>query len=1172
MTIQPAHILPAVWNRKERPEEHPDYFRRAVRPVTWTDLGDRLHVASLRQFHVDASGCMDRYREEIQLFTETYDLGDVLWLHYSFAFARNFREVVDYIKARGLYVFDVWGYVPNRRKKGFPEYQARVTPHGDAHQYLVQTLGNHFLGWDNGEQDGRYAYEYAGLLCPAPRTRREGYEAFARFFYRLNKDMADYLVALLGLYFSHYVAHFGNHRLLGAETAQCLPSVPPWYAFIRGAGKQYGLLWFGNISGYNRWGYKKYGAADKKDPFVTSGQPDKGTSLELMKRLWFVEYMYGCCLLSFEQGQVEGIVSDEYLNRLEGDIDEDSRRAADPPRPLTPIGELQQACTAWCRQHPDVGVQHTPVALLMDFYAGWAPPRSVYQKPGEHFRVWGNLPYERGDHQADAFFRMVYPGYEDSGYFRDERGFLTATPAGDIFDVLLSNVSEAVLRRYQTLMALGTVVLEGKLLDKVLNAVRDGATLVCSACQLSGEARAAFGYRSDGLRKTARRSVVAGRTVEEPAFQYEAGAIAGARPLAASDTGEPLILRAPCGRGELILLTPDYGLQAQPNRTPLPADGVEHAFPLRYDFLHCVRDCLIAHFRTLNLVTVSGGPIQYLTNVTDDPKELIVTLCNLERATWSGALALTSGSLVGADDLFSGASRPVADGAARVEVPPLDVGIYRLTASARVMTVREAWRAPARTVRPLAIWSRADGDGTLWANIERIGRSSFGAVELCATQVLGLDDADLKRLAEELSAGALEIAALNLVHAQAPYVDGNDLSSVIVGRQHANRAFLARALAVARRLDCRRLILSPGRFYDDGARTWRATVRAIGDFAEEARESGIAVNVQPCPQRGFGTAADLVRLMEALDLPNLGVALDTGHAFWFEGDPVASLNACGPWVQYINLNSPVDDPDSGRLDVHAAPGTGRFDEPAMRALAAALEARRYEGWIGVNGFLADPTLDGLQALFRQCARVFGAGTCPAEAGEAWTLIPKPMFRAERFRKHAVLDRFHLVGPFVNADPAGQSLGLGQVCAPERGVDLQAAYPGCAGRPISWRRIGPDDLCGDGYVNLTYLLGDTGHAVAYACCVFAARQDAAITLLVGGDDGFAVWLNGREMHRHERALNSHARDNRDRLPLVLRAGRNEVLIKINRDAAVVRKIAKWGFSAGLAERHPDVELL
>ena len=56
-----------------------------------------------------------------------------------------------------------------------------------------------------------------------------------------------------------------------------MPNAQLFMAFNRGAGKAYGVIWWANVSVYNRWGWKSYPT-----------QPTDGTSLSLMKRLMLV--------------------------------------------------------------------------------------------------------------------------------------------------------------------------------------------------------------------------------------------------------------------------------------------------------------------------------------------------------------------------------------------------------------------------------------------------------------------------------------------------------------------------------------------------------------------------------------------------------------------------------------------------------------------------------------------------------------------------------------------------------------------------------------------------------------------------------------------------------------------------------------------------------------------
>ena len=960
-----------VWNKKVNPEDYPDFYCRKVSPITREDLGNRFHTSALRQFHIDKNGYMDRYKEEIKLFTETYDFGDVLWLHYRFTFAKNFKEVVQYIKEKGLYIFDIWGYVPTRPLAGFSEYKAAITPNGNAHQYLLQVLGSKFLGWDNGEQDGRFFGVYAPRFCPSPQNRKDAYEGFSRYFHHLCDDLENYMTVLLGMYSAHYMAHFGNHRLLGAETAQGLPSVPPWYAFIRGAGKQYGILWFGNASVFNRWGYKKYGKQNKKDPRLARGGPNKGTSLALLKRLWYVEYMYGSCMMGYEQGHIFELNSEEYLAALDGRTKALNKFPKNPS--LTPIGQLQVDCTKWCKKHPNIGAQYTPVALLMDFYTGWAPPRSYYHYAQGNYFVWGNMYYEKGDHQIDTFFRLVYPGYEDSSFYKDERGFLTSTPAGDIFDVLFSNVSNEILHRYNLVILLGEIRLEGKLLDKIKKFLKGGGKVIVSSVQLSGEGREEFNLKTTGTIKESKVSKMNGKVFKEKLFQYEIIDIPQAEVLATSEQDGSLILKKKYGKGDLIITTVDFALNKEESKKPLPsARDSEVPLPPKYYLLECVKTFLLDYLKQLNLLEVQGSPIQYITNVTDDPRKIYVTLSNNENKLWEGKIRVKREKSIEIEDLFNHQKLVSSKGEFKTRVKPLDVGIYAIKSNEPIVTFKKPFKAREERNR-LAIWSRADARGSIWQNIETIGRSSFNSIEICATQVSGMNDTELSLLSEELRAGNLNVSALSLVHAQTPYVDNNNLASPLPWTLEENRKFLSRSLEIVEALECKRIILSTGKLAEGGQsleEAFRVTADNISEFGRKAKESGINILVEPAPYRVFGKAEELIKLVNKINLANVGIALDTGHSFWFDENPITSLKKLGGSVKYINLNSPAYFPGSGLIDKHLIPGEGLFDEKGLDTFLKELKKINYQGILCFNGYFSELLIQNLQKEFNKSQKYF----------------------------------------------------------------------------------------------------------------------------------------------------------------------------------------------------------
>ena len=441
-----------VYSHLLAPQEHPDYDRRAVKPPTWETFKNRTQFTCLRGFG-EKDGRLLGFAEDLEKYTRTYELGDVIWPSYSTIFATNLSDLADEIKHRDLYLFDLWGYVPGSGPGG---YWQQFTPPTGALPMLEAKLGERWLGMDIGEQDGRYIGGYANQMTPASASRFEQYLNFQRHFERMGDDLGHRHAALVSLNFGHYFLKEGTYTLMGAETAQGLPNNQVYYAFIRGAGRQYGVPWFGNASVWNRWGYKTYGSEGGSGGEIHG--PTKGTSLSLLKRLIYSHILYNCVAVGFESGWIEG-------------------------DKLTPIGRIQQSAQRWVKANGQPGVMHTPVALLLDFYAGWSFPRHLYS--GDVYRVWGNRPYEAGDYLTDAVLDLLYPGYQNSSYFHDESGFLAPTPYGDIANCVLSDAPLWDLERYAVVIVAGELGGGLEVRDKLQAYAERGGHVVMTAGNLA---------------------------------------------------------------------------------------------------------------------------------------------------------------------------------------------------------------------------------------------------------------------------------------------------------------------------------------------------------------------------------------------------------------------------------------------------------------------------------------------------------------------------------------------------------------------------------------------------------------------------------------------------------------------------------------------------------------
>ncbi len=118
----------------------------------------------------------------------------------------------------------------------------------------------------------------------------------------------------------------------------------------------------------------------------------------------------------------------------------------------------------------------------------------------------------------------------------------------------------------------------------------------------------------------------------------------------------------------------------------------------------------------------------------------------------------------------------------------------------------------------------------------------------------------------------------------------------------------------------------------------------------------------------------------------------------------------------------------------------------------------------------------------------------------------------------------------------------------------------ASEPVRWRRVWrsvePDaDPKAEFFVDLHKVFGGKKeNAVAYAVAYVDASDPRDAVLALGSDDGVAAWINGEKVH--ENGVQRGYGSRQDRVPIRLRAGRNEILLKITQAAGA------WGFGAHL----------
>jgi hypothetical protein len=634
----PALVAPAFapWVKPVVPEEHPLYATTEPKPVTRATMGYQLHT----------TGSRDVSASSLDEFHKFYNFGDVCWPHIGICpQRRDYRSDEDWHKAlqdmeirlkdvhdRGLYLFDIWGYVPNGEAGPTP----RVTP--EHQEILTRVFGDKFLGYDDGEQDGRYIGSYAdrGTFT----DRRGGWDDFVKWDKGICDDSMNYMDATGSLNFSHYYGERGC-RMLGLETAQGLPSDTLMFSFLRGAAKQYGRLTTQATSIWNRFGYNMY-----QDRKTDGGDgygfgPHKGCSLSLHGRLFFCSYTGGDSICGSETSQ---FTADQLPNGA--------------PE-LSPLGKQHLDIANWAREHPDRGALCTPVAFMLDFYNGWNMPRHLYR--GDKYKIWGKLPYEKGDYLIDGMFRMIWPGYEDASYLRNERGFLCPTPYGDIFDVLTNRCHPDILKQYAAIMLLGDVEMNPEVVRNLTAYVEAGGDLILDAKRAAAFPEALTGVTvgADGMKGRMSRLLSSDKTFTELPYTYAKLSTGAAQALLVSETGDPLITVNTAGKGRVIVGAADFWMTDK--LTYQVPDLVNMEPP--YLLLNGVKAALAGYFGTFSPVSVSPRGLTVRTCLYEsDPKKMLVGLLNNDLfADWKGTVTVRKGAIASATDLWSGKKLTAAE-------------------------------------------------------------------------------------------------------------------------------------------------------------------------------------------------------------------------------------------------------------------------------------------------------------------------------------------------------------------------------------------------------------------------------------------------------------------------------------------------------------------------------
>lgn len=136
----------------------------------------------------------------------------------------------------------------------------------------------------------------------------------------------------------------------------------------------------------------------------------------------------------------------------------------------------------------------------------------------------------------------------------------------------------------------------------------------------------------------------------------------------------------------------------------------------------------------------------------------------------------------------------------------------------------------------------------------------------------------------------------------------------------------------------------------------RDTLHRLCDMAEELGVIYTLENLNPQDHPGcpFGSTADVLSLVSAVNRPQLRINLDLYHTQIGEGDLIRWCRACLPWIGEVQV---ADNP--GRCE----PGTGEIN---YAGVARALRDMGYTGAVGMEAYAAgdsDAAIEAFVAAF-----------------------------------------------------------------------------------------------------------------------------------------------------------------------------------------------------------------
>jgi hypothetical protein len=160
------------------------------------------------------------------------------------------------------------------------------------------------------------------------------------------------------------------------------------------------------------------------------------------------------------------------------------------------------------------------------------------------------------------------------------------------------------------------------------------------------------------------------------------------------------------------------------------------------------------------------------------------------------------------------------------------------------------------------------------------------------------------------------------------------------------------------------------------------------------------------------------------------------------------------------------------------------------------------------------------------------------------------------RQFGFLTQWQIVGPFANANGKGYFTSF----PPECGARLTASYEGKDGTSVRWRQVTAGSL---GLVDFNQAIGKLKGVTAYAFAAVVSAAQRPVEIRAASNNAVRIYLNGkqvfgREEYHHGMRMDQHVGRG------ILKAGRNEILVKVCQNEQTETWAESWSFQLRICD--------